>query len=110
MSTAALHDMDVSELVLFQLLFDVERNVGWFDIGSVSFDYLAVAIDEKLGEIPLDCFGAESAGRFFCKVLVQWMCFVANDFYLFEHREIDAVILGAESRYFLFAGRFLWAN
>src|SRR5437870_5470095 len=77
-------------------LLDVAGDRLGLDVGRVAFDDLALAVDQELGEIPLDRLGAEQPRLFLFEVLVQRRRGIAVDVDLGEHRKRHAVIDLAE--------------
>lgn len=57
---------------------------------------VAIAIDEELGEVPLDKFSAKQARLFVLQPLVQSVRIVTVDVNLCEKGEGDAVVLSAK--------------
>src|SRR6266581_4516369 len=53
-------------------LFDVGGDRIGLDLGSVTLDDFAFAIDKELGEVPLDRLGTEEPRLGFLEILVQW--------------------------------------
>src|SRR4030095_2644755 len=71
---------------------------------------LARAIDEELGEVPLDARGAEQARRLALQVLVDGVRVRPVDFDLREHREADTVVRRAEALDLALGARLLMAE
>nr|GFD56692.1 hypothetical protein [Tanacetum cinerariifolium] len=72
--------------------------------------HLAVRADQELGEVPLDRFRAQHAGRLTLQMLPQRVRSVAVDLDLGKHREADAVVLFAEVADLGFVAGFLVAE
>src|SRR5262245_60354494 len=80
-----------------QELCNVGRDGRGLGVRRVALDDLAFAIDQELGEVPLDRFRAEHPGLRFLQVLVKWRGVFSVDVDLREHREGHAVIDLAEA-------------
>ena len=77
---------------------------------GIARDHPALAVDQKLGEIPLDAFGAEHAGRGSLEEGEDRMRVFAIDIHLGEHREADIVVEAAEFADGSLVARFLRAE
>src|SRR5579871_2520044 len=65
-------------------------------IGPEAFDHLPGAVDQELGEVPLDGLCAEQSRLFVLEVPPQRVGVAAIHFDLLEHRKGDAVVLRTE--------------
>src|SRR6266511_1628939 len=92
---------------VLQQLLDVGHDGLGLGLRRIAFDDVPLAVDEELGEVPLDRLGAEQAGLFLLQVLVKRRGGPAVDVDLREHRKRDAVIDFAERLDVLLASRLL---
>src|SRR5688572_1574624 len=65
--------------------------------GREPIDHLAVAVDQELGEVPLDGLAAEHALGATLQPAIQWMRRIAIHVDFLEHGEADAIVLLAEA-------------
>ena len=77
-----------------------------FGGGKVAFDYLALAVNQELGEVPLDA-PAHATTFLGLEPGVEWVGLVAVNFYLGEARESGLVVEAAEVIDFLGRARGL---
>src|SRR5690606_26810119 len=75
-----------------EILLDALGRVG----RRIATDDLAVAVDQELGEVPLDGLGAQHSPALLLQEAEQRMRLVAVDVHLGEHREADVVVQRAE--------------
>ena len=86
------------------------RRGSGFGVRRVALDDVAVAIDQELGEVPLDRLGAEQSGLRLLQVLVERRRVLAVDVDLGEQRKRDAVVDLAERLDLLLAAGLLRAE
>src|SRR5258706_9120003 len=79
-----------------QQLLDVPGDGLRLDVRRVALDDIALAVDEELGEVPLDRLGTEQSRPGFLEVLIQRRGIAAVDVDLREQREGDAIVELAE--------------
>src|SRR5690554_2481736 len=77
-------------------LLDIGTNVSGFRCGCVTADNLPVAVDQKLGKIPLHLLRPHQTLGFPLQKLEQRMSPIPVHVNLGKHRKADTIVPGAE--------------
>ena len=65
----------------------------------MTFNWFAILVDNKFGEIPLDAIEQETA-LFFLQILPQWMSTLAVDINLLEQVKLDLTVTDKALNFF----------
>lgn len=93
-----------------QQLLDIFFDVFWFGCRRIAFDNIALAIDQKLREVPLDACSSQNARCGFGEVLKKRVGVTAVDINFFKQREGNTIARFTKRLNFVRAARLLPAK
>ena len=105
-AAVSLHFWQQAASLLPQQSLNITGDAFRLGGGKVAFDYLALAVNQELGEVPLDA-PAHAAAFLGLEPGVEWVGLVAVNFYLGEAWESGLVVEATEVIDFLSGARGL---